>query len=289
VIVSRLKGRLGNQMFQCAAGLGLAARHGTELVLDTSWMEQFRRGGGEVRYELDIFDMGVRVCPVWEVARVPNPRRAVYLLQRLRPSRRRFVHIVEEDTSTNAFQPAAVAAPDNTYLLGYWQFEDYFADQAEHVRRAFTFPEMSVDSERLAEEIRASPAVSIHVRRGDYTRHELLGFLDEAYYARAVETIARTAGEIYLFVFSDDPDWCRENLRFHHPTTIVARPLCEERAWEDMSLISLCRHNVVSNSTFSWWGAWLNPSPSKLVVAPERWSLGTKRIGDPIPRHWIRV
>jgi hypothetical protein len=290
VIVVTLKGRLGNQMFEYATGRSLAERHQTELVLDTSWMIHFRRGGGSERYELDCFDLGVRVCPVWEVARVPNPSRVIYALQHLRPSRRRFLHVIAEDTSTNAFEPAVLTAPDNTFLVGgYWQFEDYFAEHEAVIRQAFAFPPLSEPSERLADQIRGTPAVSVHVRRGDYAGIGLLGFLDEDYYERALETIAAAAGELHLFVFSDEPDWCRENLRLPYPTTIVDRPLTPDRAWEDMQLISLCRHHVISNSTFSWWGAWLNPSPTKVAVAPKRWTLSPKRIGDPIPSRWIRV
>lgn len=289
MIVTRLKGRLGNQMFQYAAGRALAERHRTDVVLDTSWMVQFRRGGGFVRNDLEPFELGAPVCPVWEVARVPNPRGWVYALQRLRPSRRRFVHIIEENSRTNAFVPEVRTAPDQTYLLGYWQFEDYFADQAAAIREAFSFPPAGAESAHLAEKIRGRQAVSLHVRRGDYTRHDLLGFLDAEYYRRAVETIAAAVADIHLFVFSDDPDWCKAELRLPHPTTVVDRELPEERAWEDMQLISLCRHHVTSNSTFSWWGAWLNPSPTKVVVAPTAWTLHEKRLGDPIPADWVRV
>jgi hypothetical protein len=289
VIVTQIKGRLGNQMFQYAAGRRLADRHGAELVLDTSWIVQARRGTTYAPYELGCFDHGALVCPVWEVARVPNPRRAVYALQRLRPSRRRFVFPLHEDTSTNAFLPRVLTAPDQTYLLGYWQFEDYFADDAQGIRRAFAFRPASWETERLAAEIRASPAVSVHVRRTDYTRHPQLGFLDEAYYERAVAAIAEAAGDVRLFVFSDDPGWCAEHLRLPHATIVIERTLPAERAWEDMYLMSLCRHHVISNSTFSWWGAWLNPSSDKLVIAPEHWILSPKRIGDPIPSHWVRV
>ncbi len=289
MIVTRLKGRLGNQMFQYAAGRALAERHRTSVVLDTSWMVQFRRGGGVVRYELEPFELDAPVRPVWEVARVPNPRRVVYALQRVRPSRRKFVHIIEENSRTNAFVPEVLTAPDQTYLLGYWQFEDYFVNQADAIREAFTFPPAGDETRRFAEKIADKEAVSVHIRRGDYTRHELLGFLDAEYYRRAVAAIADAVPNIHLFVISDDPEWCAAELRFPHPTTVVDRSLPEERGWEDMQLISLCRHHVTSNSTFSWWGAWLNPSPSKVVVAPKIWTLGERRVGDPIPASWVRI
>jgi hypothetical protein len=285
-----LKGRLGNQMFQYAAGKALSERHEAELVLDTSWMVEFRRGGGVVENELVCFDLDEEVRPVWEVARLPNPRRWVYALQRLRPSgRRRFVRVIEENFRTNGFVPEVLTAPDQTYLRGYWQFEHYFADQEDAIRRAFAFGEPGDATDALAEEIDAAPSVSLHVRRTDYTRHPQLGFLGADYYRRGVERIAESVDGIRLFVFSDDPDWCRAELRLPFPTTVVDRPLPQEHAWEDLLLIARCDHHVIANSTFSWWGAWLNPSRAKLVVAPERWTLHPHRSGDPIPDRWIRV
>jgi hypothetical protein len=287
VIVVRLQGRLGNQMFEYAVGRTLAERHGTELVLDSSWVVD-GAGGGTMRYELGCFDLDVQVRPVWEVARVPNPSGFVYALQRLRPSRRRFLHVVAEEAS-NAFTPAVASAPDDAYLLGYWQFEEYFAEREALVREAFSFPALSAASAEIAEEIGRSTAVSVHVRRGDYTEHAHLGGLEASYYERAAETIADAVGDIRLFVFSDEPAWCAEALRFPYETTIVERPLPVEREWEDMRLMSLCRHHVIANSTYGWWGAWLNPSSDKLVVAPRRWSRTEKREGDPIPDRWLRV
>jgi hypothetical protein len=284
MIVVRLAGGLGNQMFQYSAGRSLAERRGVELVLDTSWTLEVDRP-----YELSCFDLEARIRPVWEVARVPNPSPAVRTLQRARPSRRPFLTVLSEDRATNSFNPEVLTAPDYTYLCGWWQFEDYFIDHVPTIRRAFEFSPMAAESEQIAAEIRNAPAVSVHVRRGDYLDHAHLGFLNESYYSRAVETIQNAVGEIRLFIFSDDPSWCVEHLSFSAPVTFVERPLEAERDWEGMCLMSLCCHHVIANSTYSWWGAWLNPSPSKLVVAPTKWVLNDKRIGDPVPAGWIRI
>jgi Glycosyl transferase family 11 len=275
-------------MFQYATGRRLANMHRTELVLDTSGILQAGGPNEHERNELECFGLAERVCPVWEVARVPNPSRVVYALQRLRPSSRRFVHPLSEDFSTNALKPEVLTAPDQTYLLGYWQFEEYFADREPEIRHAFAFPRMAADSDRLADTIREKPSVSVHVRRGDYLAEERLGFLDASYYRRAVHMIIGENGPVRPFVFSDDPGWCREHLDLED-AMIVDRPLPVERAWEDMCLMSMCDHHVISNSTFGWWGAWLNPSRSKVVVAPRRWVLSPKRIGDPVPARWLRA
>ncbi len=284
MIIVRLAGGLGNQMFQYSAGSSLAERHGVELVLDTTLTLEIGRP-----YELGCFDIQARICPVWEVARVPNKSLMVRGLQRFRPSSRKFVTVVAEDRATNRFAPEVLTAPDFSYLCGWWQFEDYFADHKPAIRSAFEFARLSVESERIGDDIKRGTSVSVHVRRGDYVEHAHLGFLDESYYRRAVEIIQDAIGEVRLFVFSDDPAWCADNLSFLAPVTVVDRPLAPGRDWEDMCLMSLCAHHVIANSTFSWWGAWLNPSPSKLVVAPTTWVQSDRRIGDPVPTRWIRT
>jgi hypothetical protein len=289
VIATMLKGRLGNQMFQYAAGRALAERHGADLVLDTSWMLEFRRGGGVAENELVCFGLAEEVRPVWEVARVPNPRRWVHALQRLRPTARSFVRVIEENLRTNAFAPEVLTAPDQTYLRGYWQFEDYFADQEAAIRAAFSFPVPGDETRRILDGLDGAPTASLHVRRADYAGLAQLGFLDAEYYARAVEAIAARVDGLRLLVVSDDPAWCRAELRLPFPTTVVERPLAAGRAWEDMLLVSRCDHHVIANSTFSWWGAWLNPAEEKIVVGPARWTLSDRREGDPVPARWLRV
>ncbi len=285
VIVVRLQGRLGNQMFEYAIGRSLAERLGTELVLDSTAIVQGARRGR--RYELDCFDLGAKVCPVGEVARLRNPSRLVRTLQRLRPSRRPYLQQVAEDSS-QAFDPAVLASPAYSYLVGYWQFEAYFLEHEALIREAFRFPTLSAEGRRIADEIRATQATSVHVRRGDYLQHEQLGGLDADYYRRGVDAIASQAGDSRVVVFSDDPAWCAENLALPNPL-IVDRSQARGDDWEDMHLMSLCRHHVIANSSYSWWGAWLDPSPSKIVVAPKRWVRTGARVGDPVPARWLRL
>jgi len=275
-------------MFEYAAARSVADRLEAEIVLDTSWMRE-GQGWGKIKYELGCFEHAARVCPVWEVGRVPNPSPVIRVLQPLRPSRRPFLTVIAEDTSTNAFVPSVLEASDNTYLCGYWQFERYFADDAARIRRDFTFPSLNAEGERVAAEIRSTSAVAVHVRRGDYVGVERLESLGADYYRRGVETIAGEVEDIHLFVFSDEPEWCKENLPFAHPVAIVERSVSNGRPWQDMQLMSLCRHHVIANSTYSWWAAWLNPLLEKIVVAPRRWVQSEKRAGDPVPERWIRV
>jgi hypothetical protein len=286
-------GRLGNQMFQYAAGRALADRRGVELLLDTSWFDYARGKGIDTRYELDCFALDVRLAPVWDVARIRGRSGVRRLRQRLRPSRRPLLTSIDEN-STFAFEPRVLVAEDNTYLSGYWQSQAYFADRESLIRDDFAFPALEADGAQLASEIAVSPSVSVHVRRADYVASEraraLIGSLDATYYADAVDAVGAVAGELALFVFSDDPDWCRRNLVFACPTTIVDRALPADRAWEDLCLMSLCRHHIVANSSFSWWGAWLDESPDKIVVAPRHWLAAGEHPHDRrVPEAWLRV
>ena len=284
MIVVRIAGGLGNQMFQYATAFSLALRHGAELVLDTSWTLEIGR-----TFELDCFRLDARVCPVWKVGRVPNASRIVRAAQHLRPSRRPWLHVIAEDHHTNEFDPAVLDAPDDTYLCGYWQFPEYFSAHEADVRHSLAFPQLSGEAASVAEEIKSERAISVHVRRGDFLEHEHLRNLDAGYYVRGTSAIIDVVGDARIFVFSDDPRWCSENLQFAGATTVVDRASDPRRAWEDMCLMSLCDHHVIANSTYSWWGAWLNPSADKIVVAPARWVGSDHRVGDPVPQEWTRI
>jgi hypothetical protein len=161
------------------------------------------------------------------------------------------------------------------YLDAYWQSERYFADIAGVVRREFAAKEPSDrENEALAAAIDAVNSVSLHVRRGDYvddpTTHRYHGICAPDYYQRAVDHISSRAGVSHLFLFSDDQQWTRANLRFAFPTTFVGSnsPDC---GYRDTVLMARRRHHIIANSSFSWWGAWLNPSRDKIVVAPQQW------------------
>ena len=165
------------------------------------------------------------------------------------------------------------------YFKGFYQSERYFADVAEEVREAFAFhTELASErTRRLAEQIKADAlAVSLHVRRGDYLQPSVWrntgGVCCLPYYKRAIAEMQRRVGGAHFYVFSDDPEWCRANLPLDE-TAVFVDWNKKADSWQDMMLMSLCRHNIICNSTFSWWGAWLNNNPGKTVLAPDRWSL----------------
>ena len=180
------------------------------------------------------------------------------------------------------------------YMQGYWQSARYFEDSAERVRQEFRFrSEPSGRNVELAEEIGARAAVSLHVRRGDYAAHAATrayhGLCPVDYYHRAASYVAERVRDPIFVLFSDDPEWTRTHLDLRARTIAIEHNGPDDGA-EDLRLMSLCRHHVIANSTFSWWGAWLCTKPEKIVTAPERWfSDGARDTSDLIPDRWVRL
>jgi Glycosyl transferase family 11 len=192
------------------------------------------------------------------------------------------------------YDPALETANAPAYVVGYWQSERYFAAHADQIRRDFT-PSKPLEPENavIAAVISGTTAVSLHVRRGDYVSdaktQAVHGVCGLDYYARAMAHIEAQIASPRYIVFSDDPDWTRANLTSPHPMTFVtANP--PSRGFRDLQLMSLCRHHIIANSSFSWWGAWLNGRADKIVVAPAQWfASGGKDARDLVPKGWVRV
>jgi hypothetical protein len=295
IVIARLMGGLGNQMFQYATGRALALRREAELKLDVSGFAAAVGGHTKRRYELGSFSIHGSVASDGDIARCgcAGTLRFDRVLRWLRIGKADDTWPIYSEPHFQ-FDPAVRELPVPVCLHGYWQSERYFADIAGVLRQEFTAREPSDrKNEALAAAIDAANAVSLHVRRGDYvdnpTTHRYHGTCSLEYYRRAVDHIAARAGRPHLFVFSDDLQWTRANLRFAAPTTFVGAnsPDC---GYRDMLLMARCRHHIIANSSFSWWGAWLNPSRDKIVVAPQDW-FGASRndTRDLAPPTWVRL
>ncbi|GLT11713.1 alpha-1,2-fucosyltransferase [Sulfitobacter porphyrae] len=279
MIYTRLHGFLGNQMFQYAAAAQLAARLGVPVALDP------RRAAAKGQGNLtEIFDL-----PVVAPAQLPpdqDRRRLAYAIWRLlgrSPRLRREQGL--------GYDPAFEDWGDESYLHGYWQSEKYFAGIRDHLRNVFTMvPPMSPENADMARQIAAGPSVALHVRRGDYVALGATAVCDQAYYDAALAAVTQGLPEApTVFVFSDDPGWARDNLAVPFDKVVVDLN-GRETAHEDMRLMSLCQHNVIANSTFSWWSAWLNAHEGRRVAAPARWFANDhQRNPDILPEDWIAI
>ncbi len=292
-IITRLIGGLGNQLFQYAAARALALRHGTTVKLDLTGFESY----GLRRYELGSYPIAATIAAPEEIAAISAPPPAGLIgrlaarLKGPKPGHYREPHF--------HYDPGLAAQALPLYMDGYWQSERYFADAAATLRRELT-PHAPLEPEnaRIADMIqgaviRGATAVSLHVRRGDYVTNAHTnayhGVCSLDYYRAAVAHVTATCPDAHFFVFSDDHGWTRDNLTTGRPTTFVeANPA--DRGFRDMQLMAMCRHHIIANSSFSWWGAWLNPAPDKIVVAPARWfAADDKDTSDLVPKAWVRL
>lgn len=180
---------------------------------------------------------------------------------------------------------------DHHYFWGYWQTEKYFEDIAAELRTDFAFA-LPLDARNLkiAEAMEKENSISIHVRRGDYLkkrRVETIGSVCTlAYYHDAVTYIKERVGNPSFFIFSDDLEWVKEHLKIENANYVDNNIGAD--SYKDMQLMSLCKHNVIANSSFSWWGAWLNANPDKIVIAPDVW-MKDEAIPDIVPEKWKRI
>ena len=305
MITVSLIGGLGNQMFQYAAGKALAERHGVPLALDIS--------GFRVRDLRDTprpFLLG-HLC-------VPEAVASTKLQPVQQPeekfSRAKWKARIDRllgkaclpklASSSNEYRephfhydPAFGALGPQTALFGYFQSERYFNSIAGNLRYWFSPREPLGDAAMAAlKRIEASRLpVSVHVRRGDYLKpgtHEVHGILGESFYRQVFDRLESMIGhEAEIFIFSDDPAAAEQVLKFIPGSRLNHVCGDPERPWEDMALMARCRHHVIANSSFSWWGAWLNSSAEKIVIAPRAWftpdELRLRNTSDLYPTNWI--
>ena len=291
MIIVYLKGGLGNQMFQYAVGRHLAHINNTELKMDISAYNY----DGPLEYALGPFNVNTSFAGDEEIAKLKEItaggfEKFVYgLFHKSKMQSKSFVRYNKPD-----FNPSILRHPDNVYIEGYYNSEKYFIQIEQIIRDEFSFKEApSGKNKEVADMIAQSNAVSLHIRRGDYvadpTKHTSHGFCGLEYYQRSIEKILGKVDDPTFFVFSDSADWCRENLKIGHNVVYVDHNNMDT-CHEDMRLMSLCRHNIIANSTFSWWGAWLNGNPDKMVFAPKQWfARSDKNPKDIIPESWIKL
>lgn len=283
-IVSRLQGGLGNQLFQYAFGRELAIRWNVPLLLDI-------RGytiGASRDYALGPYNLSaglVSTRPMQLFQKTGILGRVWDRFAGRKAPRRVNEAYFQYDSGTLIAQPPLI-------LDGYWQSERYFLSIRPELLKQLTVG-LTGENATLAHEIQEKNSVAVHVRRGDYLSNPAAstfhGVCDPEYYRRAANEIEQQVAPAHYYFFGDDPEWAKENLDFLRPATIVNLNSSKE-AHLDLELMRRCKHHIIANSTFSWWGAWLSDAENKIVISPSCWFLDeTIDTRDLIPASWIRL
>ena len=299
MIIVKIGGGLGNQLFQYAFGLSLAAFYKTELRLDAG---DYKAAVGDPKlgvrvFGLDNFQISAPRASASELAEFR------FYFHKLFGKLRRFYsrpntyykrkYLIEPARNYFCFDDRVFKIPGrkNIYCEGFFQSVKYFSAVTDLVKKEFTFkaePE-AVNARMLSEIIRTN-SVALHIRHGDNVlAASNLGVLPLAYYQAAIKRLAATEPNLVFYVFSDDPEWARENLRLDYPTVYVSHN-GDTKNYEDLRLMINCRHHIIGNSTFSWWGAWLGQKDGQKVFAPRHYHVGEDvSRKDFYPSGWIAL
>lgn len=267
-------------------GKSLALRNGEEFKIDVTPFETYTLHS----YSLDHFNITAEKATAEDLARFQG---TVFseLVNRIRPYYKRRV-IRQRGRS---FDQHIFTETRNAYLIGYWQHEKYFKDIADTIRAEITLTpeyEKELETEPLYKDILNKNSVAVHIRRGDYVSNprtnRKFGTCSIEYYERATRHIEKTVEQPHYFVFSDDIQWAKENLAFNCPTFFVENGVGKN--YIDLMLMRYCKHMITANSSFSWWGAWLNNNTEKVIVTPQQWLASNKNeMQDIAPPGWVRI
>ncbi|MDC1458625.1 alpha-1,2-fucosyltransferase [Burkholderiaceae bacterium] len=292
MIIANIIGGLGNQMFQYATARAISLELGTSLRLDISGYDKYKLHQG---FELQrIFNSTIEIASEMDRRIVLGWQSTTFsrkLLLRQRMAWLRSKSFVIEPHFQ--YWQGLAEIPNDCYLMGYWQSEKYFSLAEARIRTDFSFklPLQNKNAE-VARKILQANSVSLHVRRGDYaTKPQTTathGLCTLDYYGQSIQYVAERVQQPKFFIFSDDIAWARDNLNISHQCQYVDVNQGEE-SYNDMRLMSMCNHHIIANSSFSWWGAWLNPKRDKIVVAPKNWFADKTDAIDLLPQSWIKL
>ena len=280
MIIIKIKGGLGNQLFQYAVGRALALHHRLPLKLDLTIFKTYKLH----RYLLDQFAIQADIATEDEIIKLKGRNNVLFSALRKAGLVKRKSYLKEKRSS---YFDASVFKNDDVYLDGYWQNELYFSDIREELLRDLTsISSMSDLGVVYMEGIKKSNSVSLHVRRGNYLNLKNFNVLDIDYYMKAVEYIRKNVEKPTFYIFSDDLEWCKNSLGFLDNCVFVDSTKTEI---DDLKLMSFCQHNIIANSSFSWLGAWLNQNCKKTVIAPKDWLLNDPGSSNVILSDWVKL
>lgn len=280
--IVKIMGGLGNQMFQYTLYKRFLEKN-VEVYGDLEFFNQTKSHNG---YELKkIFNI--------EIPEMENKwKKFLYGKGIIKKIRKLYIKLNKKFLCKQEDVKYLNDIDEYTYYDGYWQSEKFFKEIEKEIRRNFNFPKfMDNKNIKISKLILSTNSVSLHIRRGDYKGNPFLdGLAPLSYYKNAIKLMEDKIKNPVYFIFSDDINWCRENFNFLKDVYYVDWNKREE-SFRDMQLMSLCKHNIIPNSSFSWWGAWLNNNSNKIVIAPEKWFRDESNFEykDIVPEEWIKI
>jgi len=292
MVIVKLMGGLGNQMFQYAAGRALSLHHKCILKIDLEFLLDRRpkEPGFVYRdYDLGIFNIEPLVASkqeVDEMTRKAGYKRINKIVTSLLGRKSSFFK-----EPSFKFYPGFFQLEPPLYLDGYWQSEKYFHPFEQQIRKDFSFRNIPGKTiQQLADKIRLCPSVCVNVRRGDFVTNPVHGTTSIEYYQQAAEYIQSKIASPEYFIFSDDIEWCKKNLSFNAPAHFITHEYAGFKFSDYLYLMTCCNHFIIPNSSFGWWAAWLNDNPEKIVVAPKNWfNKGPQDTYDLYPKGWLII
>ena len=284
-------------MFQYAFAFALSKTLNVETVLDFTWFEAVKNHTNVTprKFELGAFKTDYAEASEEDLKKVVSQKNSslkekilwsAFKLKKFKPKKNKVTQIV-----AHKFYKNLMTQKDYYYYDGYFQNEKYFIQQRAQLLEQFSLrEELDGKNQELLNKIFDTNSVSLHVRRGDYVTLECAknqhGLCPIKYYEKAIKHIEKRVKNPHFYLFSDDLDWVVENLEINHPFKVV--DLNKNKGAFDLELMKHCKHNITANSSFSWWGAWLNENPNKIVISPKKWN-SQKQKCEIVPKSWVKL
>ena len=293
MIITEINGGLGNQMFQYACGRALAHKNKERLYIDTRSLINAKT---TVEFTARPYELGIFNIQAEEMSPALRSR----FFPKAIPLKVLYKWILNYKIYTEPafyFNKAIFEVKGNVFLRGYWQTEKYLKAAEDIIRKDFAFEKKkNEETLALADSMQRTNAVSLHVRRGDYvsspSANSFHGLAGLEYYQKAIALIKEKTVDPFFYIFSDDAAWAEEHLAKDNSNTLVIKHNTGKDSWQDMYLMSICNHHIIANSSFSWWGAWLNNKEGKIVTAPKIWFADEKmnnQTRDLKPAGWLEI
>lgn len=300
MIISKLNGGIGNQLFQYAIGKSLAVQKKTILKLDVSYFSWDVNSELQRKFLLNKYNIDCEIASRDEIEKILYAKNIHRFISRKIMANKIPYYkenlVIEKDMyyDENIFKTRK-----NVILEGYWPNERYFANVKEVLHKELRLKEENISTsfKNSFRKITSTESVSVHVRRSDYINtnngsFDIFGVCDKKYYEKAVSYIKDNIKTPILYIFTDDIDWVKNSFHFDADSVIVSNNNLMD--FEELQLMSYCKHNIIANSTFGWWGAWLNENAGKIIIAPEKWYNDKNyqlfyEKSDFVPLSWIRI